>query len=75
MMAGFADKYAVGYGFPATFGFVIAGIIVIIGIQLLALQEQRRAKAPASLEQGSTNGEETEEAEGGVKGVVEVPKQ
>ncbi|KAF4537444.1 MFS transporter [Lasiodiplodia theobromae] len=63
------------YGFPATFGFVIAGIIVIIGIQLLALQEQRRAKAPSSLEQGSTNGEEAEETEGGVKGVVEVPKQ
>ncbi|KAB2579275.1 Pantothenate transporter liz1 [Lasiodiplodia theobromae] len=63
------------YGFPATFGFVIAGIIVIIGIQLLALQEQRRAKATSSLEQGSTNGEEAEETEGGVKGVVEVPKQ
>lgn len=74
-MAGFADGCMIGYGFPATFGFVIAGIIVIIGIQLLALKEQRRSKAPASLEQGLTNGEETEETEGGVKGVVEVPKQ
>ncbi|KAL1641091.1 hypothetical protein SLS58_006364 [Diplodia intermedia] len=63
------------YGFPATFGFVIAGIIVIVGIQLLALREQRKATGPSSLEDGSAIGEELEENESGVKGVVEVPKQ
>ncbi|KAK1222183.1 hypothetical protein PQX77_014981 [Marasmius sp. AFHP31] len=30
------------YGFPATFGFVIAAIIVVIGIQVLAVREQRK---------------------------------
>jgi ACS family pantothenate transporter-like MFS transporter len=30
-----------GRGFPATFGFVIAAIIVVIGIQLLAIRERR----------------------------------
>lgn len=30
------------YGFPATFGFVIAGLIAIVGIQLLHNREIRR---------------------------------
>ncbi len=31
-----------GRGFPATFGILIAALIVIVGIQLLALREQRQ---------------------------------
>ncbi|KAH7052383.1 pantothenate transporter liz1 [Macrophomina phaseolina] len=65
------------YGFPATFGFVIAGIIVITGIQLLSLREQRRGTAPSNLEQGLRRGVGNgvlEESENGVKQVVEIPK-
>ncbi|KII86299.1 hypothetical protein PLICRDRAFT_43891 [Plicaturopsis crispa FD-325 SS-3] len=31
-------------GFPATFGFVIAGLFIIVGIKLLADRDERRAK-------------------------------
>lgn len=57
---------------------MIAGIIMIVGIQLLALREQRRGTAPSNLEQGSTDESSNgvlEESESGVKSVVEVPKQ
>lgn len=67
-----------GYGFPSTFGFVIAGIVVIVGIHLLALREQRRGTAPSNLEHGSVNESSSvglEGRESGLKEVVEVPKQ
>ncbi|EXF86431.1 pantothenate transporter liz1 [Colletotrichum fioriniae PJ7] len=31
-----------GYGFPATFGFIIAAIIAVVGIRLLVLREQKQ---------------------------------
>jgi ACS family pantothenate transporter-like MFS transporter len=56
-----------GRGFPATFGFVIAAIIVVIGIQLLAVRERRLGLAgsggPALCNTGS---EEVEDQEYGV---------
>jgi hypothetical protein len=33
-----------GYGFPTTFGLVIAAIVSVIGIQALVLRERRRTK-------------------------------
>ncbi|KXH65662.1 pantothenate transporter liz1 [Colletotrichum salicis] len=41
------------YGFPATFGFIMAAIIAVIGIRLLVLREQK---------QGSKDGETTLES-------------
>jgi hypothetical protein len=35
-------NFSIGRGFPATFAFVIAGIVVIIIIQLLVLREKRQ---------------------------------
>lgn len=46
------------YGFPSTLGFVIAGLIVIVVIQLLHVREQRRRKAYAdNVETDSADGE------------------
>ncbi|KAF4778692.1 pantothenate transporter liz1 [Colletotrichum scovillei] len=45
------------YGFPATFGFIIAAIIAVVGIRLLVFREQKR---------GSKDGETTLES-GGVE--------
>lgn len=71
----FANTLNSGYGFPATFGFVIAGIIVIVVIQILALRERRLGTAPSNLE-GQTPGEkvESQDHDGSVKEIVEVPK-
>ncbi|KAK1543875.1 pantothenate transporter liz1 [Colletotrichum paranaense] len=41
------------YGFPATFGFIIAAIIAVVGIRLLVFREQKR---------GSQDGETTLES-------------
>lgn len=46
-------------GFPATFAFVIAGLILIVVIQLLHVREQRQGKAsgaPVELEAVSDDG-------------------
>ncbi|KAF8858271.1 pantothenate transporter liz1 [Acephala macrosclerotiorum] len=42
-------------GFPATFGFVIAGLIVIVGIQLLALRERRQKARDTESDEASSN--------------------
>jgi hypothetical protein len=41
-----------GYGFPTTFGFVIASILGVISIQLLVLRDRTFGKRVA----GSTDG-------------------
>lgn len=51
------DFSPLGYGFPATFGFIIAAIIAVVGIRLLVFREQKR---------GSKDGETTLES-GGVE--------
>lgn len=38
----------IGYGFPTTFGLVIAAIFAVIGIQLFILRDERRAKQAAA---------------------------
>lgn len=57
------------YGFPATFAFVIAGLILIVVIQLLHTREKRQGKASgAAIEVGG--GEDVEEeADGAAKDV------
>jgi hypothetical protein len=48
----FAHPYSTGYGFPTTFGLVIASIIGVIAIQLLVLRDRKRGKFGAgSLEE------------------------
>ncbi|KAL5391420.1 hypothetical protein DPSP01_001289 [Paraphaeosphaeria sporulosa] len=52
------------YGFPATWGLVIAALIAIVGIQVLHTREQRKKRlSESSIEQGSfdDSGEETGE--------------
>lgn len=66
-------RFFEGYGFPATFGFVIAGIITIIITQLLVLRERRRGKASSSsLEQGSRARSDEEGREESLEQVVAV---
>lgn len=38
------------YGFPATFGFVIAGLIAIVAIQFLHLRDLRQGKGALPIE-------------------------
>jgi hypothetical protein len=53
-----------GRGFPATFGILIAALIVIVGIQLLALRERRqKARDTENNEVSSTDGRVLKDAE------------
>lgn len=36
-------------GFPATFGFVIAALVVILGIQFMAVRERRKRSMDAEI--------------------------
>lgn len=44
-------------GFPATFGFVIAGLIIIVGIKVLADREVKQIQAAEAkdIEEGSVD--------------------
>lgn len=61
---------SLGYGFPATFGFVIAGIIVVVLIQFLALREQRKEMPQSSSEQASSVGCNDEKHEAKAEDVI-----
>ncbi|KAF8922244.1 major facilitator superfamily domain-containing protein [Mucidula mucida] len=41
-------------GFPATFGFVIAGLIIIVGIKFMADRDEQRSRKVSVLEDGSS---------------------
>ncbi|KAJ9157315.1 Major facilitator superfamily [Pleurostoma richardsiae] len=51
------------YGFPATFGLVIAAIIAVIGIQLMVLRERRRARRASTTVEQVTSVEESGSSE------------
>ena len=57
------------YGFPGTFGLVIAALIAIVIIQLLVLREQRRGKAAGPIETDNDSESHVEETLGDAKGL------
>lgn len=46
-----ADISTPGYGFPATFGLVIAAIIGVIVIQLLILRDEKKEEKSSNISQ------------------------
>ena len=47
-----AHPYSAGYGFPTTFGLVIASIVGVVIIQILVLRDRRIAKRVAVSTEG-----------------------
>ncbi len=65
-MADMVSVLRAGYGFPTTFGLVIASIFAAIAIQLFVIRDRRRAeKVAGDIEEVARTEQVAESKEGG----------